>query len=174
MRSGKTRFLKKIPKNQRGRLSIIGGHSEALSAARRAMGPSGSSRLRPSLWGAMARPPSSSGTPAPWAKAAGAELQNSQFLLWSWGTNRPADRPSAQGRPRHRARGVRVVAAKPTGAVARPPYCRGAPAPWTKAGRERAPKFSNFSKYLRLSRNPEKCVPDFEGPAPRPAPESVG
>ena len=163
-----------MPEISRGRPALIGGRGEAQSAAGRAMGPPGSNRLRPSLWGPWR------GLPRPVAlqlhgpRPPGPSSKILIFSLWRRGTNRPADRPSAQGRPRHRARGVRVVAAKPTGAVARPPYCRGAPAPWTKAGRERAPKFSNFSKYLRLSRNPEECVPDFEGPAPRPAPESVG
>jgi hypothetical protein len=51
MRSGKTRFLKKMPEISRGRPAIIGGRSEALSAAGRAMWLPGSSRLRPSLWG---------------------------------------------------------------------------------------------------------------------------
>ena len=121
MGSGKTSFLKKMPKISRGRPALIGGRSEAHSAAGRAMVLLVSKRLLPSLWGPWR------GIPCPVAlqlhgpTSPGPRSKILSFSLCSRGTNRPADRASAPGRPRHRAAGVRVVVAEPTGAVARPP-----------------------------------------------------
>ena len=121
MRSGKTRFLKKMPKISRGQPAFIGGRSEALSSASRAMRLPGSSRLRPSLWGPRRGLPRPGALQLHGPRPPGPSSKIISFSLWRRGTNRPADRPSAQGRPRHRARGVRLATAEPTGPVARPP-----------------------------------------------------
>ena len=163
--SDKLQFLEKMTEISRGRPALIGGRSEALGEGGRAMALIGlaTACLTPAApWRGLPRP---GALQLHGPRPPGPSSEILSFSLWSRGTNRPADTPSALGRPRHRAAGVQQATAEPTEVVARHPSRWEGPAPWTKAGRERAPKFSNFSKYLRLSRNPEECVPDFEGPA---------
>ena len=98
MGSGKTRFLEKMSEIIRGRLTLIGGRSEALSAAGRAMGPLGSRRLQPSLWGPWRGLPRFVALQLHGPRPPGAELLNFQFLAWSRGTNRrPPTGPVRQG-----------------------------------------------------------------------------
>ena len=174
MRSGKTRFLKKMPKSAGGRPAIIGGRSEALSADGRAMRLPGSSRLRPSLWGPRRGLPRPGALQLHGPRPPGPSTKILSFSLWSRGTNRrPPTGPVRQGGRAIGLRGSGWPRPRQLGRSRGLPSAGGPQLHGPKAGRERAPKFSNFSKYLRLSRNPRECVPDFEGPAPRPAPESV-